>query len=195
MPRNKIIGLTLIIISISIPIINYINILHKETDKEVKVAKYIELTKLSTTTFEEKKEITNNDYIAILEIPEIFLKRGLLPIDNKYNNIDYNIAIMEPSMFPDNPNSNLILASHNGTSNVSFFKDLEKINIGSKVYIYYQGYKYIYEISNNYTVKKTGKVNVIRDIAKTTITLITCKNNTDDEQIVYIGYLIDKETY
>ena len=98
-------------------------------------------------------------------------------------------------MFPDNPNSNLILASHNGTSNVSFFKDLEKIDIGSKVYIYYQGYKYIYEISNYYTVKKTGKVNVIRDITKTTITLITCKNNTDDEQIVYIGYLINKETY
>ena len=102
---------------------------------------------------------------------------------------------METSNMPDIINSNLILASHNGNSNVSFFKDLEKLNTDSLIYIYYNGYKYIYKINNYYIVDKTGKVNIKRNKNKNTITLITCKNNTDTKQIVYIGYMINKEIY
>ena len=96
---------------------------------------------------------------------------------------------------PNISNSNLILAAHNGNSEVSFFKDLERLNLNDDVYIYHNGNKYHYKIANNYIVKKTGKVNIIRDKTRTTITLITCKNNSDTEQVVYIGYLISKETY
>ena len=96
---------------------------------------------------------------------------------------------------PDISKTNLILASHNGSSNVSFFKDLESLSLTEKIYLYYNGYKYIYELSNIYTVKKNGEVNISRDINRTTLTLITCKNNSDTEQLVFIAYLIDKELY
>lgn len=146
-----------------------------------------------------KKFIDNGsnqyDYVALLEIPEIDLHQGLLSINNPFNNVDYNIMVLKESTEPDTVNSNVILASHNGNSRVSFFRDLEKLNIGSQVYIYYKGIKYKYLIEDIYVIEKTGMGNIRRNKYRKTITLITCKNNSDTEQIVFIGYLDSKEEY
>ncbi len=147
---------------------------------------------------QEKKEDTkqvNYNYIAVLEIESINLKRGLVSQDSKYNNVNYNIQIIETSNMPNVENSNLILAGHNGTSYVSFFKNLYKMKEGDLINIYYQGYKYVYQYSNFYEVDKTGNVSIVRDKSKNTITLITCKKNSKDKQLVFIGYLIDKVEY
>ena len=96
---------------------------------------------------------------------------------------------------PDVVNGNLVLASHNGASYISFFKNLYKLNIDDKVYVYYNGYKYEYSISKIYDTSKDGHIDVYRDNQKTTITLITCKKNTKDTQTVYIGYLTNKVAY
>lgn len=142
----------------------------------------------------DKKQIDYN-YIAVLEIESINLKRGLVSPDSKYNNVNYNIQIMETSNMPNIENSNLILAGHNGTSYVSFFKNLYKMSEGDLINVYYQGYKYVYQYNNSYEVDKTGVVSIIRDRNKNTITLITCKKNSKDKQLVFIGYLIDKVKY
>ena len=147
---------------------------------------------------EVKEEETNNssspsyNYIAILEIPSINLKRGIVDFNSKYNNVKYNIQIIEHFQMPNVENSNLILAGHNGTSSVSFFKDLYKLKEDSLIYLYYDGYKYIYKLNNYYDTDKDGKVEIIRNRYKTTITLITCKKGTKDKQTVFIGYLVDK---
>ena len=39
------------------------------------------------------------------------------------------------------------------------------------------------------------EIDIKRDRSVNTITLITCKKNDLDKQVVYIGYLINKETY
>ena len=135
------------------------------------------------------------EYIAILEIPEIKLSQGLLALSNKYNNVEYNVEIITGSQMPDIPKTNLVLASHSGTSDVAYFKNLEKLQINSEVYIYYQGYKYIYKIDNYQILSKIGTISIERDKYKNTITLITCKKNIDTEQIAYIGYLTAKEIY
>ena len=195
MKRYIIIVLLLIITSIIIPIYN-----HKiETNYIVLNAKEVDTYINKTTNNNSEIEISKDegpkyDYIAVLEIPSISLKRGLVSMTNPYNDIKYNIAILVGSM-PDISKTNLILASHNGSSNVSFFKDLESSTLNEKIYLYYNGDKYIYELSNIYTVNKTGEVNISRDINRTTLTLITCKNNSDTEQLVFIAYLIDKELY
>lgn len=198
MKKNKILGLLLILISLFINFYDYLIIKTKEEKMVTETNKYITKTSINNTTVTDNIKTEDNskyDYVAILEIPDINIKKGLLSIDNKYNDIAYNIAIMETSQMPDIKNSNLILASHNGNSPVSFFKDLEKLNTDSIIYIYYNGYKYTYKINNYYIVNKTGKINISRDKTKNTITLITCKNNSDTEQIVYIGYMIDREVY
>lgn len=131
-------------------------------------------------------------YVAILEIPKINLKQGLVAQTNEHNNINENIQIIDNSMFPDVINSNLILAAHNGNSKVSFFSNLNKLSKGDEIYLDYNNEKYRYMIDTIYDVLKTGVVNIIRDENKTAITLITCKNNDDSKQVVYIGYLIAK---
>ena len=145
---------------------------------------------------EEEKIIDEKyNYIAVLEIPSISLSQGLVDINNKYNDINHNVEIMKESSMPDVERGNLILSGHNGNTNMSYFKDLYKINEDDFIYIYYQNKKYIYKYSYNYEVNKTGNINIIRDLNKTTITFITCKNDSSDKQLVFIGYLIDFVDY
>ena len=46
------------------------------------------------------------------------------------------------------------------------------------------------KVVNLYEIEKTGKANIVRNVEKSTLTLITCKQNTN-KQIVYICELID----
>lgn len=201
-----IIGILLIIISISIVMYDNYKDNQKVLENVELVENFFEIENIPVE--EQKEEVVIKDeedkktsssptynYIAVLEIPSIKLKRGLVDYKSKYNNVKYNIQIIEHSQMPDIENSNLILAGHNGTSNVSFFNDLDKLKEDSLVYVYYNNIKYIYKINNNYEVKKDGKVEIIRNRNKTTITLITCKKDSKDKQLVYIGYLVDKVEY
>ena len=199
--ENKIIILIgLLLITSSIMFFAYD--IYKNTKKEFQEVKMVENFFEEEPQEEVKEEVkeeeTNNssspsyNYIAILEIPSINLKRGIVDFNSKYNNVKYNIQIIEHSQMPNVENSNLILAGHNGTSSVSFFKDLYKLKEDSLIYLYYDGYKYIYKLNNYYDTDKDGKVEIIRNRYKTTITLITCKKGTKDKQTVFIGYLVDK---
>lgn len=137
------------------------------------------------------KNISQNfEYIAVLEIPKINLKRGLVDIDSIYNSIDYNIQILKESTMPNIDNSNLILVAHSGNSNVSFFKDLDKLEILDNVYLYYNNTVYQYEIYDKYEIEKIGSLKLNKNINSKTITLITCKDNTN-KQLVFVGKLIN----
>ena len=199
--ENKIvilIGLLLIASSIMF----FVYDIYKNTKKEVKEVKMVENFFEEEPQEEVKEEVKEEEinnssspsynYIAILEIPSINLKRGIVDFNSKYNNVKYNIQIIEHTQMPNVENSNLILAGHNGTSSVSFFKDLYKLKEDSLIYLYYDGYKYIYKLNNYYDTDKDGKVEIIRNRYKTTITLITCKKGIKDKQTVFIGYLVDK---
>lgn len=147
------------------------------------------------TVKEEKVIDEKYNYIAVLEIPSISLSQGLVDVDNIYNDINHNVEILKESSMPDKESSNLILSGHNGNTNMSYFKDLFKMDKEDFIYVYYQNKKYIYKYSHYYEANKTGSINIIRDLNKTTITLITCKNNSNDKQLVFIGYLIDVVKY
>lgn len=202
--ENKIIILVGLLF-IASSIMFFVYDIYKNTKKEVQEVKMVE------TFFEEEKEnvedttqVVQNEeenkpssspsynYIAILEIPSINLKRGIVDYNSKYNNVNYNIQIIEHSQMPDVENSNLILAGHNGTSGVSFFRNLYKLKEDSLIYLYYDGYKYIYKLNNSYDSDKDGKIEIVRNRYKNAITLITCKKGTKDKQTVFIGYLVDK---
>ncbi len=124
----------------------------------------------------------------ILEIPKINLKQEFYPNDKEKNNVDKNIQVIETSKMPNIKGGNLILASHSGSSDIAYFKNLDKLTINDTAYIYYQNKKYKYVISKIYDVEKTGYVNIQRNKNKQTLTLITCKKNTN-KQTIFIGYL------
>lgn len=149
-----------------------------------------ELDELEVDDNNSKNISQNFEYIAVLEIPKINLKRGLVDIDSIYNSIDYNIQILKESTMPNIDNSNLILVAHSGNSNVSFFKNLDKLEILDNVYLYYNNTVYQYEIYDKYEIEKIGSVKINKNINSKTITMITCLDNTN-KQIVLVGKLID----
>lgn len=193
-----------LILSIVLFVNIYYFVINEKTviKEDIKIEEYIqetntelvENTDAEKTKEETKKETPKIEYLMVLEIPKINLKKGLNNINSKYNNVSYNIQILKESSMPDIENGNLILAGHNGSSSVSFFRNLEKLKKDNDVFIYYNGFKYRYKIDKFYDVNKTGKVSIKREY-KTSITLITCKKGTNDKQVVYIGYLVDKQAY
>lgn len=144
---------------------------------------------------EETKEENKVNYTFVLEIPNIGLKKGFYGIGHMSNTVSKNIQMLDKSNYPDKEKGNVILAAHNGSSSVSYFNKLDRLNIGDSIYLYYNGIKYEYKLDNMYDIEKTGKASIKRNLNKNTITLITCKKNTKDKQVVYIGYLNSKSNY
>ena len=134
--------------------------------------------------------INYDKYYGVLEIPRIGLKRGFYNLGNRYNNIEYNVTMVEGSSMPDVNNGNLILMAHSGDAYISYFEYLYKLSVGDMAYITYKGNKYSYKIVNIYNVEKNGRVTIYRNYDKTTLTLITCTKNDDSSQTVYIAELV-----
>ena len=108
------------------------------------------------------------------------------------NIMTLNIIIMihDKSTDPDVYGGNFILLAHSGNSNISFFKNLDKLKLNDAVYLDYNGKTYEYKLINIYDIEKTGKAIIKKNTKNSTITLITCRSNTNN-QIVLIGELIN----
>lgn len=139
-----------------------------------------------------KEEVVN--YMAVLEIPKINLKRGLVDKNSSSNNVNRNIYILKETTLPDEQiNSHIILAAHSGNSYISFFRNLKKLDMKDDIYFYYKGVKYIYKVSNKYEIEKTGTTE-LKQTNISDITLITCISGTD-KQVVYVATLVGYENY
>lgn len=136
---------------------------------------------------EEKKEEKIN-YIAILKIPKIKLVRGLVDRNSYLNNVKYNVEILKDSASPEEQNGNVILAAHSGNARISYFRNLDKLILGDDISLEYKSKTYKYKIVDIYLIEKTGKAEIVRNKNKNTLTLITCKHNTN-KQIVIIAEL------
>ena len=204
--RNKkfivliIIGVLLILISLLVFIIRYRYYENKSANDRKQVDEFLSqpvLNNIETNevTSDEVNSDTNiNDYIAVLEIPAINLRRGLYEKNDPNNNVNRNIYILKDTVLPDESDvSHILLASHSGNSYISYFKNLHKLDENDEVYFYYNNTKYVYSIYKIYEVDKTGNVELKRT-NNSDITLITCKGNLN-KQIVVIGTLKSKEAY
>lgn len=179
-----------IVTGISIVFINKTTDYKEIKIEEEKIEKFISNNNL--IEIEEPKEVVKNDsYIAILDIPKINLKKGVYSKESTNNNIDRNILLLKESSMPDIENGNLILAGHSGNSKNSYFKNLKKLNYDELAYIHYRGIKYAYKLVSKYEIIKNGEAIIHRNMNKNTLTLITCKDNSN-KQIVFIFELIGR---
>ena len=145
---------------------------------------------------EEEKPVPKEkiDYIAVLEIPKIKLKRGIVDKNSSYNNVNRNIYTLKETTMPDEEdNSHIMLASHSGNSYISYFKNLNKLNLNDEVYFFYKNNKYVYKVIKKYEVEKTGTVKLSKKNSSD-ITLITCVSGTNN-QIVLDANLESIENY
>ena len=180
-------GITFIILDVMSPTLN------KNKEKKLLEAFYIKEEHINneeeSSTENENTDIDNSfNYIAVLKIPKINLEKGLVSKNSKYNNIEYGIQILKESDSPDVVNGNVILVAHSGTAYISYFNNLDKINIGDEAFVIYNGKTYTYKFVNIYDVRKNGKVGLKKENNTSTLTLITCRNNTN-KQIVLIAEL------
>ncbi len=140
------------------------------------------------------KDSPLDEYVSVIKISKINLEKGLFSKQSKYNDVEHNIMIHEKSDDPTVENGNVILVAHSGTAEVSYFRNLTSLNNGDKIEIYYHGLKYTYKLVNMYEVEKNGKVEIIRNTEKNTLTMITCKHNTN-LQLVFISELDSIDEY
>ena len=110
MSRLFIVGSFLILIGITVIgiKIGYNYYLNKQEENavndflEIKHEEEIPEETPTNEVVEEKKEETPTyNYIAVLEIPKINLKRGLLPINDKNNNVNKNVEVLKNSDMPN----------------------------------------------------------------------------------------------
>ena len=144
---------------------------------------------------EPEPEVITESYVAVLEIPEISLKKGIYALGSRYNTVSRNVSILSPSDYPDVIGGNFVLAAHSGNGYLSFFRNLYKLSAGSYAYIYYNDIKYSYKITYIYKQPKTGTINVYRPYNKTTLMLITCTKDDESSQTVYVAELVAQEPY
>lgn len=188
-----ILGSLFLILGLSLIFLTIYTGFKTKTDEEIALDNFYieeqqeEITDNTTTeeVVEEKKE-TSINYIAVLRIPKINFKRGLVDKDSKYNNIKYNIMIHKESDAPDKEGGNVILVAHSGTAGVSYFRNVDKLSLDDEIYLDYNSQTYSYKITNIYDIEKTGIAPIRKETTKSTITLITCRHNTN-KQIVVIA--------
>lgn len=150
--------------------------------EEEKINNEVEQPKKSKK--EEVKEHKKIEYIAVLKIPKINLERGLVDPNSYLNNVDYNIQILKNSAMPDQRFGNVMLAAHSGNARISYFRNLDKLDINDNVSISYKGKIYSYKVVNIYDIEKNGKAQIIRNKNVSTLTLVTCRHNTNKQMIV-----------
>ena len=160
----------------------------KETKYFCEKPKYNVVSKVDSNDNKKTEKSTKEEKpIGKIRIPKINLDNNLYDIDSKLNTTEKNIQVLKSSDMPNVENGNLILASHSGEASISYFKNLDKLEINDEIIVNYNNINYNYKVSNIYEVAKTGKIGIKRDKNKKTLTLITCKG--DFKQLVVICYL------
>ena len=160
------------------------NIFYKSNEDKEIASQITEETEGQSEQPEESDTYTD-DYIGYLTIPKINLNKGFVDKRSSENDVEKNIMVIEGSTYPDVERGNFILAGHSGTGWKAFFNELYRLNVGDEAYVTYKGKKY--------KQNKTGKIAIYRNYNKTTLTLVTCTNNDEATQTVYIAELENVE--
>lgn len=76
---------------------------------------------------------------------------------------------------------NIGLAAHNRGYRVNYFNRIKELNIGDKIYYYYNNSKVIYKVVDKKIIKDTNW-KVLEDTKENYLTLITCMENKPEQR-------------
>ena len=136
--------------------------------------------------------VQKEPYLGILEIPTISLKRGFYMYSSENNTVDKNIQVISQDCLPGEA-CDFLLASHSGTSAISFFKHLYQLKENDMAFLYYKSQKYSYQLIDIKHVMKHGTIQIVR-VNEPRLILTTCNKNDDNLQDIYYFRFIKKET-
>lgn len=199
-----IVGSLLILLGICIVSSKYVYNYFLDKEEDIKIEEFyheqeeVDINVIEEETKEpEKQEVKQENkvnYVAVIKIPKIGVEKGLCQKGSYCNNVNRNIQILNEADYPDVANGNFILAGHSGSGRVAYFKNVYKLEKDDFISVIYGGFEYKYKIVNIYDVEKTGSANIIRNKEKNTLTLVTCRHNTN-KQIIVISELVERSEY
>lgn len=182
-----------LIFLIGIGFISYDYLSNKKIDKKESelLEEFYETNEITESIEEhqekdEVKEQVKVNYIAVLKIPKINLERGLVDPNSYLNNVNYNLEWIDGTSMPNEEKGNVIIAGHSGSARISYFRNLDKLVIGDEASIIYNGTTYNYKVVKIYYIEKNGKAKIIRNQSVSTLTLITCRHNSNNQIVVIL---------
>lgn len=128
--------------------------------------------------------LIKDEYVAVLKIPKIDLEKGFYEINSKYNDIKYGIQIVSYN------ERYVILASHSGNSLISYFKDLDKLNINDEINIIYKNESFAFKIRYTYEILGDNPLEILNDGLNYKLILVTCDKNNLNQKLVLVGELV-----
>lgn len=134
-------------------------------------------------------KVIDNDYIGYISIPKIKLKKNIFSPNSNKNNIEYNVEILDGSVFPNDKNEDSIifLAAHSGDGDNAYFNDLKELKINDQILLSYNNIIYKYKIIEKKEIIKNGYITGNRQY-KNEIILTTC-SNLKNKQLLIKGIL------
>lgn len=170
---------------------NLFNILDNWYEKKL-IKIYFEEPPIKEDIPSIEKIADEQNYVGILKIPIINLEKGFYDIEDKKNNVNKNIQVLNNSIMPNQNNSILVIASHTGKGKNAYFNDLDKLKIDDKAFIYYDNKLYTYKVTNIYETEKTGYLSIKKE-NKDILVLTTCSRHKN-KQLVVVSNLV-KESF
>ncbi len=133
-------------------------------------------------------ETKTKSYQTQLEISKINLKQKLYQ-NSSLNNVNLNLQVLSESTFPGDNESHIYIAGHNGNSKISYFNNLDKLEINDMIKLYYQENIYYYELVKKEIHNKDGTLKLDK-LNYDSLTLITCTKDSKKTQDIYIAKLV-----
>lgn len=120
---------------------------------------------------------------VILEIPDLNIKVPIM------DGTDKETLSVAAGHFPDTGKvgfGNYCIAGHNSTIYACIFNELDKVEIGMKLYLYDNDKsrtRYTYEITES-TIVEPNNIGILDDFGDDRITIITCTDDGSQRQVV-----------
>lgn len=144
---------------------------------------------MKTTNIYNKSLINNvlsikkDKPIGKIIIDKININNNLYSMDNKHNNVEENVTILDGSIEPNNDSSIMFIAAHSGNSEISYFKDLDKLTTNDEIVLIYKNIKYKYIVTNKWEQDKNGYININKDYLNQLV-LTTCSPYHSNKQLI-----------
>ena len=138
-----------------------------------------------------KNEPIENTSIGSLIISKINLNKPLYSTNDKKNNIEDNVTILNGSISPEKENSIIFLAAHSGPAPNSFFNDLDKLEKNDQVILNINNIEYNYIVTSIWETSKDGSIEVSKQ-KENQLILTTCSKKDKNKQLIV--NTIKKET-
>lgn len=140
---------------------------------------------------EMPEEAQDGDLWGMIQIDKLDLKFPVIQSDN-WDYLSRYVVAWEQSVSPPNK-GNFSIAGHNGRCASCVFRNFEKLEIGDEVKLIDKKNTYVYEIYDVFEVFYTDTSVLNETPGETTVTLVTCTEQThyDEYRTIVKGKLVN----